>query len=110
MGSTPGSGRSHRGGNGYPLQYSCLENPMDRGAWQATVHEFAQSRTRLYLTTVLGGLSCELSAANTPGSWKDECLSPGGEAGLCTTASTAERSFKDGRNTSMFRSWEEESS
>ena len=33
MGSTPGSGRSPRGGNGNPLQYSCLENPMDRGAW-----------------------------------------------------------------------------
>ena len=32
----PGSGRSPRGGNGYILQYSCLENPMDRGAWQAT--------------------------------------------------------------------------
>ena len=35
-GSIPGSGRSTGGGNGYPLQYSCLENPMDRGAWQAT--------------------------------------------------------------------------
>ena len=33
----PGSGRSSRDGNGNPLQYSCLENPMDRGAWQATV-------------------------------------------------------------------------
>ena len=37
-GSIPGSGRSPGGGNGNPLQYSCLENPMDRGAWQATVH------------------------------------------------------------------------
>ena len=36
MGSIPGSGRSHGEGNGNPLQYSCLENPMDRGAWQAT--------------------------------------------------------------------------
>ena len=36
-GSIPGSGRSPGEGNGYPLQYSCLENPMDRGAWQATV-------------------------------------------------------------------------
>ena len=34
----PGSGRSHREGNDNPLQYSCLENPMDRGAWRATVH------------------------------------------------------------------------
>ena len=38
LGSTPGSGRSPRGGHGNPLQYSCLENPMDRGAWQAMVH------------------------------------------------------------------------
>ena len=36
--SIPGSGRSHGGGNGNPLQYSCLENPMDRGAWRATVY------------------------------------------------------------------------
>ena len=35
MGSVPGSGRSPRGGHGNPLQYSCLENPMDRGAWRA---------------------------------------------------------------------------
>ena len=37
-GSIPGSGRSPGGGNGNPLQYSCLKNPMDRGTWQATVH------------------------------------------------------------------------
>ena len=37
-GSIPGSGRFPEGGNGYPLQYSCLENPMDRGAWRAIVH------------------------------------------------------------------------
>ena len=38
LGSIPGSGRSPGEGNGNPLQYSYLENPMDRGAWQATVH------------------------------------------------------------------------
>ena len=38
-GLIPGLGRSPGKGNGNPLQYSCLENPMDRGAWQATVHE-----------------------------------------------------------------------
>ena len=38
VGSVPGSGRSPGGGRGNPLQYSCLENPMDRGAWQAMVH------------------------------------------------------------------------
>ena len=37
-GSIPGSGRSSGGGHGNPLQYSCLENPMDRGAWQAAAH------------------------------------------------------------------------
>ena len=44
-GSIPGSGRSPEGGNGNPLQYSCMENPMDRGAWQATVHRAAKSWT-----------------------------------------------------------------
>ena len=42
-GSIPGWGRSAGEGNGNPLQYSCLENPKDRGAWQATVHGVAQS-------------------------------------------------------------------
>ena len=45
--SIPGLGRSPGGGHGNPLQYSCLENPMDRGAWQATVHSVAQGRTQL---------------------------------------------------------------
>ena len=40
----PGLGRSLREGNGYPLQYSCLENSMDRGAWWATVHGVAKSQ------------------------------------------------------------------
>ena len=47
LGSIPGLGRSPREGNGNPLQYSCLENPMDRGAWWATAHTVAKSRTRL---------------------------------------------------------------
>ena len=46
-GLIPGSGRSPGGGHGNPLQYPCLENPMDRGAWQATVHGVAKSQTRL---------------------------------------------------------------
>ena len=45
MDSIPRLGRSPRGGNGNPLQYFWLENPMDRGAWQATVHELANSWT-----------------------------------------------------------------
>ena len=47
IGSIPGSGRSPGGGHGNPLQYSCLENPMDRGAWRATAHRVAKSQTRL---------------------------------------------------------------
>ena len=46
MGLIPGSGRSHGEGNGNPLQYSCLENSMNRGAWQATtVYEVAKNQT-----------------------------------------------------------------
>ena len=44
-GSIPGSGRSPGGGNDYSLQYSCLETPMDRGAWRATVHRVAELDT-----------------------------------------------------------------
>ena len=45
--SVPGLGRSPGEGNGNPLQYSCVENPMDRGAWRATVHRVRQSWARL---------------------------------------------------------------
>ena len=47
VGSTPGLGRSPGEGNDNSLQYSCLENPMDRGAWWATVHRVANSQTQL---------------------------------------------------------------
>ena len=47
LGSIPRLGRSPGEGNGNPLQYSCLENPMDGGAWWATVHGVAKSQTRL---------------------------------------------------------------
>ena len=47
LGSIPGSGRTSGKGNGNPRQYSCLENPMDGGAWWATVHGVTKSRTRL---------------------------------------------------------------
>ena len=46
-GLIPGSGRSPGEGNGYPLQYFCLENSMDRGAWQATVYRVAKGQIRL---------------------------------------------------------------
>ena len=48
--SIPGLGRSPGGGCGNPLQYSCLENPMDRGAWRAAVHWVAESRHNCALT------------------------------------------------------------
>ena len=47
LGSIPGSGRSSGEGKGNPLQYPCLENPMDRGAWWAIVHGVTKSRTQL---------------------------------------------------------------
>ena len=53
-GLIPGSGRSPGEGNGNPLQYSCLENPMDRGAWWVTVSGLAKSGTRLNNTTKNG--------------------------------------------------------
>ena len=65
MGLIPGSGRSPGGGHGNPLQYSCLENPMDRGAWWATVQRVAKSQTglkRLNMHKLLWVLGC-----NPPG-------------------------------------------
>ena len=50
-GSIPGSRRSPGGGHGNPLQYPCLENPMDRGAWRATVHGVTGSQTQLSMHT-----------------------------------------------------------
>ena len=71
--SVPGSGRSPGGGHGYPLQYSCLESPMDREAWQAT-HRVAKSQTRL---KHLSRHACKSNLASRP-SWpmgrSDHCL------------------------------------
>ena len=61
LGSIPGSRRSPGEGNGNPLQCSCLENPMDGGAWWATVHGIAKSRTRLSDFTFTFLLECLLS-------------------------------------------------
>ena len=47
VGLTPGLGRSPGGGNGNPLQYSCLENPVDRGAWRSMLCGVAKSQTQL---------------------------------------------------------------
>ena len=56
-GLIPWSGRSPGEGNGNPLQYSCLENPMDGGTWQATVHGVSKNQTRLSDFTFLGSKS-----------------------------------------------------
>ena len=48
VGSIPGSGRSSGGGNGTPLEDSCLENPMHRGAWEAAVHGVTKSQTHTH--------------------------------------------------------------
>ena len=50
MGSTPGCGISPGGGHSNPLQYSCLENPMDRGSWQAAVHRVTRNQTQTEVT------------------------------------------------------------
>ena len=47
VGSIAGSGKSPGGGNGNPLQYCCLENPLDRGAWRTTVHSITKSQIQL---------------------------------------------------------------
>ena len=56
--SIPESGRSPGEGNGNPLQYSCLESPMDRGAWRATLHGFAESDTTEWLTHTHSNINC----------------------------------------------------
>ena len=62
LGSIPGSGRSPRGGHGNPLQYSFLENPMDRGAWWATVHGgYKEPDTTERLSTAEGGSTTKSS-------------------------------------------------
>ena len=79
-GSIPGLGKSPGEGNGYPLQYSCLENPMDRGAWRATIHGVAKSRARLSTHTHCFSLASEearvfLSAQDKQGQ-KRRALNP----------------------------------
>ena len=72
-GSIPGSGRSPGEGNGNPLQYSCLGNPMDRAAWWATVHGVTKSQTRLSDFTFTFLSEC-LIAVENGNPLQDSCL------------------------------------
>ena len=62
LGSIPGSGRSPGEANGNPVQYSCLENPVDRGAWQATVHGVTRVRHNLATKPILLKVFLELGS------------------------------------------------
>ena len=75
LGSNPGSGRSSGEGNGTLLQYSCLENPMDGGAWWATVCGVAKSRTRLSDFTLPCCLARQ-TGTQPANALKPVCLSP----------------------------------
>ena len=102
-GSIPGLGRSPGEANGNPLQYSCLENPMDRGGWWATVHGIVKSRTRLSNFTSL--LHFEIKCA----SWepqschckemsrrKVESQKGGGSGGKATWTRTGDQQLPGG--------------
>ena len=68
--SIPESGRSPGRGNSYPLQYSCLDNPMDRGAWRARVHGVTKSRTQLSNCTHMV-LRCVIKFKGS--NWETQC-------------------------------------
>ena len=73
VGSIPGRGRSPGEGNGNPLQYSCLENPMGGGAWYAVVHGVTKSRTRLSdftLTFHFHALEKEMATHSSVLAWR----------------------------------------
>ena len=65
IGLIPGSGRSTGGGHGNLLQYSCLENPMDRGAWRATVHGVSESDGTWHAPEDMVDLQCRVSVCST---------------------------------------------
>ena len=69
-GSTPGLGRYAGRGNSNPLQYSCLENYMDRGSWWVTVHEVAKSWIQSKGLSMRGIMEFETSHGLSPASWR----------------------------------------
>ena len=83
-GLTPGSGRSPGGGHGHPLQYSCLENPMGRGAWSAMVHRVTNRETCLkpwIIVSVDKTISLRPGTGRTPFTWKIYSLLSGAQRG-----------------------------
>ena len=81
VGSIPGAGRSPEGGHSNPLQYSCLENPMDRGAWLVAVHGVTKSQIRLKRLS----MHAEEEGSEQSGSWLRKKLSKEG----CVAAGTS---------------------
>jgi len=73
-GSIPGSGRCPGGGHDNPLQYSCLENPMNRGAWQATVHRVTKSQTQLKQCTAIFKSVINLVYSNHKNEFSHPCF------------------------------------
>ena len=74
LGSIPGLGRSPGEGNGNPFQYSCLENPMDGGAWWAAVHGVTKSQTRLSNFTFYSRWNGTISLKICITSYKVKCI------------------------------------
>ena len=83
-GSVLGLGRSPGEGNGNPLQFSCLENPMDGGAWWATVHRVAEGRTQLSDFTFTFHFSCIGEGNGNP--LQCSCLENSRDGGACWAA------------------------
>ena len=76
-GSAPGLGISHGGGHGNPLQYSCLENPMERGAWRSPVHRVTKSKSQLkqlIMHTHMQAIHCKVNVSQCT-NFSMNCLS-----------------------------------
>ena len=85
-GLIPGSGRSPGGGHGNPLQYSCLENPMDRGAWRAAVHGVTKSQTQLKRLGIRA-LTAQGALLRHHGDLNRKAVQKGGNACICAANS-----------------------
>ena len=100
LGSIPGSGRSPREGNGNPLQYTCLENPIDRGAWQSIVHGVRKE------SDTTEPLSTEHQEPNTgPGTFQEPTCKPEllpALATKCTCAIISKVNFANKKNKKHF--------